>query len=153
MNCVTIRFGDLFCLEKALGYFTSSLLSRKLSKRIQNHILRAKNEVQSIFGLRHLTHLSHQIFTRVFCLFFAKFLTSEPRRKFSTHVMMMFWVLKTCSRMRAIQRTLNQGHITRRKSCGPPILIQWQKRAPELAFDSYFSIFYILLIFLYHLNL
>ena len=48
-----------------------------------------------------------------FCLFIGKSLTSEPRRKFSTHVMIVFWVPKMFSRIRAIQRTLNQVHTTR----------------------------------------
>ena len=94
-----------------------------VSRKCIEQIVRRKNEVQSIFGFRHLTHLSHQIFTWVFWPFFAKFLTSEQRRKFSTHVMMMFWLLKICSRMRAIQRILNQCHSTRRKFVDPQFWI------------------------------
>ena len=50
-----------------------------------------------------------------FWLFVANFLTSESRRKFSSHVMIMLWVL-IYYRMRAIQRTLNQLRTKRLKA-------------------------------------
>ena len=52
-------------------------------------------------------------------LFFAKFLTSEPRRKFSTHVMVVFWVPYAFSQITAIQHTLNLGDTTSRKYSAP----------------------------------
>ena len=55
-----------------------------------------------------------------FWLFFAKFLTLEPRRKFSTHVMVVFWVPYVFSQISAIQHTLNLGDTTYRK-CPAPI--------------------------------
>eukprot|EP00493_Phyllostaurus_siculus_P020219 UN20544 len=35
----------------------------------------------------------------------------------------MLWVCKIFSKTRGVQRTLNQTHTIRRKSCGYPILI------------------------------
>ena len=55
-----------------------------------------------------------------FWLFFAKFLTLEPCRKFShIHVMVVFWVPYVFSQISAIQRTLNLGDTTSRKYPAP----------------------------------
>ena len=62
-----------------------------------------------------------------FCLIFGKSLTSEPPRKFFTHLMIVFWVLKIFSRAREIQRILNHSYTIRRKSCGYPILFSGKK--------------------------
>ena len=79
--------------------------------------------------------------------FWADDFFSKCCRKFSRGLRETFWVCKTFSGIRAIQRTLNQGRVTPRKSCGYPILIQWQKLVPEGPFDLYFSTLEHVLIF------
>ena len=83
-------------------------------------ILSTKNETFSFFT-KTGTNLAICQLPKTVVL--GRWFFSKCCRNFSRGLRETFWVCKTFSGIRAIQRTLNQGRVTPRKTCGYPILI------------------------------